>query len=214
MGLATIGGSSGGGAPPVADTTLKRLSLTPDALTGSSALSALSVTQTWNTTGAPTAVDVDVTDTASNAASLLLNLRVGGVSKAKIGKDGVVSAVAFEGRGGSGVRIDYWGLGNITLPGLSGVISWGSPYVSLSSPSYDTLQLGANHATTPTAQTIKAHDVVTGTGADLVLSGGGGSVANGKVCFGTHAAVGSETVTGYIEIKDAGGTVRKIAVIS
>lgn len=36
----------------------------------------------------------------------------------------------------------------------------------------------------------------------------------GKVRFGTHAAVGAETITGYIEIKDAGGTVRKLAVIS
>lgn len=33
----------------------------------------------------------------------------------------------------------------------------------------------------PTATTIKAHDVTTGTGADLVLKGGTGSVANGNV---------------------------------
>jgi len=43
------------------------------------------------------------------------------------------------------------------------------------------LQLGANHATTATNQTIKAHDVTTGTGADLILKGGTGSVASGKV---------------------------------
>lgn len=43
MGLATIGGAvGGGGAPPVADTTLKRLALTPDSLTGSASDSALS----------------------------------------------------------------------------------------------------------------------------------------------------------------------------
>jgi len=38
--------------------------------------------------------------------------------------------------------------------------------------------------------------------------------ANGRVMFGTHAAIGAETVTGYIEIKDSGGTVRKLAVVS
>lgn len=43
------------------------------------------------------------------------------------------------------------------------------------------LQLGTNHATTATNQTIKAHNVTTGTGADLTLSGGTGSVANGAV---------------------------------
>lgn len=77
-----------------------------------------------------------------------------------------------------------------------------------------TLQLGLDHATTPTAQTIKAHGVTTGTGADLILEGGTGSVADGKVRFGTHAGVAAEVVTGYITIKDAGGTDRKLAVIS
>jgi hypothetical protein len=36
----------------------------------------------------------------------------------------------------------------------------------------------------------------------------------GRVRFGAHSAIGSETVSGYIEIKDNGGTVRKIAVVS
>lgn len=43
------------------------------------------------------------------------------------------------------------------------------------------LQLGSNHATTPTAQKVKAHNVTTGTGADLVLTGGTGSVNGGMV---------------------------------
>ena len=43
------------------------------------------------------------------------------------------------------------------------------------------LQLGVDHATTATTQTIKAHNVTTGTGADLVLTGGTGSVNGGMV---------------------------------
>ena len=51
------------------------------------------------------------------------------------------------------------------------------------------LQLGATHATTPTAQTIGAHPVTTGTGADLTLQGGNGSVARGNVIlFGGNRA--------------------------
>ena len=46
------------------------------------------------------------------------------------------------------------------------------------------LQLGSNHATTPTDQTIKAHNVTTGTGAALKLCGGTGSVGNGAVIIG------------------------------
>lgn len=36
----------------------------------------------------------------------------------------------------------------------------------------------------------------------------------GNVRMGTHSAIAAETVTGYITIKDAGGTVRKLAVVS
>lgn len=39
----------------------------------------------------------------------------------------------------------------------------------------------ADHATTPTPVTLKAHDVVTGTGASLTLQGGSGSAARGNV---------------------------------
>ena len=52
-----------------------------------------------------------------------------------------------------------------------------------------------------------------GTGADdidLSLTPAG----TGNVRFGTHSAVGAETVTGFITIKDSGGTSRKLAVIS
>jgi hypothetical protein len=38
--------------------------------------------------------------------------------------------------------------------------------------------------------------------------------STGYVRFGTHSAIGAEALSGYIEIKDAGGTVRKIAVVS
>lgn len=36
----------------------------------------------------------------------------------------------------------------------------------------------------------------------------------GAVRFGAHATLGAETLTGYITIKDAAGTVRKLAVVS
>jgi hypothetical protein len=56
-----------------------------------------------------------------------------------------------------------------------------------------TLQLGADHATTATNQRIKAHDVTTGTGASLTLSGGTGSVAGGSVIIATSATTGAPT---------------------
>jgi len=50
-------------------------------LTGSNASSMIDLAGTWNTTGTPTLIKANVTDTASNAASLLMDLKVGGVSK-------------------------------------------------------------------------------------------------------------------------------------
>ncbi len=61
--------------------------------------------------------------------------------------------------------------------------------------------------------TVKLAAETAGTGAedmDVALAPAG----DGRVKFGTHATIGAETVTGYIEIKDSSGTVRKLAVLS
>lgn len=69
--------------------------ITPAALTGTAATSALDIAQTWNTTGTPTAIKLNVTDTASNVNSLLLDLQVGGTTQFKIDKVGNITANAY-----------------------------------------------------------------------------------------------------------------------
>jgi hypothetical protein len=59
--------------------------------TGSSANGIINLSQTWNTTGTPTAIRLNVTDTASNAISNLMDLRVGGNSVFSIIKSGVLN---------------------------------------------------------------------------------------------------------------------------
>lgn len=54
-----------------------------------------------------------------------------------------------------------------------------------------TIRWGLDNATTPTDQTIKAHNVTTGTGAALTLAGGKGSVAGGAVILATSATNGA-----------------------
>jgi len=94
---------------------------------------------------------------------------------------GVVSTV-FTGR----APIGFSGSGNHT--------SDTSPDLYLSRSAAASLQLGILHATTPTGQTIKAHNVTTGTGASLTLAGGTGSVANGDVLLNpTSGNVGIKT---------------------
>ena len=70
-----------------------KLDIADTALAGSGSLagSALNIAQTWNTTGTPTAIKLNVTNTASNAASLLMDLQVGGVSQFALDKSGNIS---------------------------------------------------------------------------------------------------------------------------
>jgi hypothetical protein len=101
-GGATPGGSSGqlqfnnagvlgGGAGTAWDDTNRALTLTGATVTTSKPL--LDLAQTWNASAvAFTALKLDVTDTASAAGSLLLDLRVGGVSRLKSDKYGNVTA--------------------------------------------------------------------------------------------------------------------------
>lgn len=68
------------------------LRMTGQSLTGSQAQSLIDAVATWNTTGTPTALKLNVTDTASNANSLLMDLQTGGVSRFKVAKDGTATA--------------------------------------------------------------------------------------------------------------------------
>ena len=46
-------------------------------------------------------------------------------------------------------------------------------------------------------------------GTDLFLD-----AVSANVKLGTHSAIGAETLSGFITIKDSGGTLRKLAVVS
>lgn len=63
-------------------------------LTGSSATSALSITQTWNTTGNPTAIFANITNTASGATSNLMDLQIGGATIFKVDKNAIITTGA------------------------------------------------------------------------------------------------------------------------
>lgn len=98
------------------DTMTGLLTMTPSAantgiiastgysLTGSNATSLIDLAGTWNTSGTPTALKLNITDTASNASSNLLDLQVGAASKFAVSKQGHVSlagAMFFSGASGT-----------------------------------------------------------------------------------------------------------------
>jgi hypothetical protein len=230
--LANLGAFPSVGGTLTGALTLPNAIFSGLSLTGSQATNTLDVSTTWNTTGNPALIYGRVTNTASGASSNLLDLgTVAAGSLIKITKAGAISGPVNSLTLGTDPRITQGntnrpielstvqGYVNIfdTIPrlGFSTTAGNTAPNECISRTAAFTYQFGLNTASTPNAQTIKAHDVATGTGADLILSGGAGSGgANGNVRFGTHSAWTAETITGYITIKDAGGTLRKLAVIS
>ena len=56
-------------------------------VTGANTTPMLSLTGTWNTTGIAKAILLNITDTASNASSLLMDLQIAGSSKFVVGKN-------------------------------------------------------------------------------------------------------------------------------
>ncbi len=73
--------------------------------------SFLDMAHIWNTTGTPTALKLNVTDTASHADSLLMDLQVGGSSKVSVNKDGGITLPTA----GNGGRLDGYIAYGITL---------------------------------------------------------------------------------------------------
>jgi hypothetical protein len=83
--------------------TLSRLTLSGTTVAGSATTSFLDISGVWNTNGAPTGIKLNVTESGagSAASSLLMDLQVGGASKASISKAGNVQANSYSvGAGG------------------------------------------------------------------------------------------------------------------
>jgi hypothetical protein len=71
------------------ETTAGRIVISDTAtVTGTNATSLLDLSQTWNTTGTPIALKVNITDTASAALSDLMSLQVGGSARFRVLKSG------------------------------------------------------------------------------------------------------------------------------
>lgn len=111
------------------DVTHKTLTLAAGTIAASAPV--LNATQVWNNVGAAfTAVKLNVTDTASAAASLLVDLQAGGASKFRVSKGGVATAVTGANIGNNSVT-----LGNDGVTSAPGVRVWNGGRYEFSSTS-------------------------------------------------------------------------------
>jgi hypothetical protein len=171
---------------------------------------------TWNA-GATTfsAIKMNVTDTASAAGSLLMDLQVGGTSRFRVTKAGeaVFASNSFVGdTGGSLGRMSF----NTSMPyvvlGGSGTGYFGLANtnvqvadVILSRRAAANLRFGAADAAAPVAQTLSVQSVVAGTtntaGANLTITGsqGTGTGAGGSIIFQVAPAGSPGTVQNALD---------------
>jgi hypothetical protein len=76
-------------------TNTSAIAVTQYSITGANAQSLFDLAGAWNTTGNPTAIKLNITNTASGASSNLMDLQVGAVSKFKVDKAGLVTGASF-----------------------------------------------------------------------------------------------------------------------
>ena len=181
-------------------TTTGNLTLSPAgavALGGKSLIGAGDSGSTWDSIG------ITVYKASSGSVAELLNLRNGGTTNNSgaelqftIGSvsSGAIQTVRPTGGQSNNIQMSF----QLAVGGVAQATIW---YFDSSSGSLRSSGAGRN------LQFANAASIITDAG-DLSLS------PAGDVKFGTHSAIGAETVSGYVMIKDAGGTTRKLAVVS
>jgi len=204
------------------------LASTGYSLTGSNASNMIDLAGTWNTSGNPTAIKVNVTNTASGATSNLMDLQIGGTSKFKVSSTGVL-AVPIGSAAAPSLTFSSFGWYENSALGI--ICSYASTPVFLAA--YDGMAVASNgfigfsnstsaatsrdtvmqresaavvqhgvDSATPIAQTIKAPDARAGT--DTNVAGTSLTLAAGR---GTGtAAVTSSTVILQSPVAVASGT--------
>jgi len=161
----------------------------------------INASQTWNAGAvAFTGLKLNVTDTASAATSLLLDLQVGGVSKFNVGKNGMAAGQYVGGiwlgqydtlahaQAAAYAGLQVWATaGSVNaLTGFAIGPSIASPDVFIGRAAAASLRLGNADAAVPVVQTLGVQCVVAGT----TDSGGANFIIRGSAGTGTGAAGG------------------------
>lgn len=101
-----------------------KLEVTGTTLTGSSTTPILNLNQTWNTSGVASAINMSITNTASDILSQLLTIRLSGADRVLLSKESrVVSSYSNPSTTLNGLGNDYFGSGsgaNMDLNGVDG----------------------------------------------------------------------------------------------
>lgn len=157
------------------------LSLSGQSLTGSQADSLVSFDATWDTTGAPTAILLNVNRINSSNNARLLDLRVGGTSQFSVDRQGFVNSLNQTSVGSNssvGMRpISFGGTGNefnhyVILNGVNATSGIRSPFYSQVSfsPTSGTATLNGYHFAGTINQTGGANGITRGVFIEPIIT--------------------------------------------
>ena len=202
-GVALQGGGSSGGGGGAATAPL-----TGTGATVTTSQPLIDVSQTWNAGGVTfTGWKLNITNTASAAASLLMDLQVGGASQFNVDRSGTIqfgppaNATQWVSQSTTAIMFNASGSNRVQLSlgvkvGSTSVFQWSSTAdandsadLILGRRAAANLRLGAADAAAPVAQTLSVQSVVAGTsntaGANFTIDGsqGTGTGAGGSIVF-------------------------------
>ena len=159
-------------------------------LTGSNADSMFDLAGTWNTSGTPTALKLNMTDTASNAASLLMDLQVGSVSKFSIRKDGVLI------------------VGSVALSSVSGLGTGVATALAINTGSAGAVVINGGALGTPSGGTLTnatGLPLSTGVTGTLPVANGGTGTATPSIVAGTNVTISGTWPNQTVNATGGGG---------
>jgi hypothetical protein len=171
-------------------------------LTGANAQSLLDLSGTWNTSGTPIAIKLNITDTASNAASLLMDLQKGGVSQFSVSRSGRITAAGSMILGASST---------LSFSGRSNIASMTDGNIRLTDntlSSFGLLQFGGITASYPAIK--RSTTILQARLADDSAF----AQIQGKLTTDTNYTAGTVTPTGWLVLYDGAGNAYRVPCVA
>jgi hypothetical protein len=190
-------------------------------VTGSGTTALVDLAGTWNTVGTPTAILLNITDTASHGNSLLFDVQTGGTSRFRVKKNGEISLNAGSFFGTPGVSLPDGGViglaGRASLTFNSGGTSPRTAWTANASANTSASTTLATYTWTisppsgsGSAAMIHLNPTINGTSSGIAYGLGIASVTNtltgGTIKLLSIGTTTTDLFTGYTELFGIGNT--------
>jgi hypothetical protein len=184
-------------------------------ISGADSASALDINQTWNTTGSPTAIKLNVVNTASGTSAKLIDLQVGGVSRLSLwaGANGlqIVPSMTVTGNiTSSSILFGQNIISNTTNPSASGgAFIFGNSITNTSSQKIISITPTYNQASGTASNTdifVNRTTTLVGSGLQYLMDLQSNGVSRLNVNPSGSVGIGESSPTARLQVKGSGST--------